>query len=323
MKKIIILFVIFTLILSSFSFADTFRNITYKLPKNHYISTNTKDVLQLNSNDISSSNNIVININPAEDYLGYVEITNDTLIHYKTELKNSFVDSAKNLPNSTIANSWGISETEYSSEIIAYKNSLKMLNCEAVELNSIKAQAIKYLIYSEIFNYPLIQVGYCIPNGNNYYFITFTGDYTDDEINSFLNTLSITGFVTKNDNFFNNNIVQAFLKGALAAVFLGIISFISTLFNKKKKTISSKNSYIYDPSLTSTDNLKKQFEQMDISALDNLIKNQKEEYTDEAYNIALEQYKIRSMLNNNEAEPQCNPDTENSNPIEEKKTTIL
>lgn len=52
--------------------------------------------------------------------------------------------------------------------------------------------------------------------------------------------------------------------------------------------------YIYDPSLSDIENQKKRFAEMDIEALDYLIKNSKNVYTDETYNLALEYYNLRS-----------------------------
>jgi hypothetical protein len=62
----------------------------------------------------------------------------------------------------------------------------------------------------------------------------------------------------------------------------------------KKENKEPIDDYIYDPSLSDIENQKNRFSQMDIITLDDLIKNKKEEYTEETYAIALEQYKLRS-----------------------------
>lgn len=291
MKKIICGLLILVSIFFNLSFAATFNNINYEIPKNHYISTNDGNLLQLTSNDISSDDNIVININPSDSYLGYVELTDNVLNQYKADMQESFVDGVKDLPNSTIANSWGVSEFEYSSEIIAYKNSMRMLSCEPVEITKNKAQAVKYIIYSEIFNYPLVQTGYCVPNGNNYYYITFTGDYTDSEINSFLNSIYINDFIEKSD--FWENIKKAVVVSLILVIGQAIKETYKKIKAPKQKTVIPLDDYIYDPSLSDIENQKKKFSEMNIITLDDLIKNKKDEYTEETYALALEQYKLR------------------------------
>lgn len=52
--------------------------------------------------------------------------------------------------------------------------------------------------------------------------------------------------------------------------------------------------YIYNPKLSDTENQIKRFSQMDILSLDYLIKNCKNVYTDETYEIALNCYESRS-----------------------------
>lgn len=86
--------------------------------------------------------------------------------------------------------------------------------------------------------------------------------------------------------------------GGLGAVMYYYINM--NLFSAPKtKRVKRKNKepiddYIYDPSLSDIENQKKRFAEMDIIALDYLIKNKKEEYTEETYAIAIEQYKLRS-----------------------------
>lgn len=302
MKRLVTFLVALIFILSSYSFAETFKNITYEIPKNHYVASIqniNEQALSLVSNDINSPNNIILQVTPSDKYIGYSDFSNSELKQYTTSLQKSFVDSVKNTPNSEIAKSWGLSEIEYSSEITAYKNSMKLLNCERVEITKNKAPAIKYIIYSEILTSPFIQTGYCIPNGNNYYYFTFSGNYTDKEINTFLNSIEIHNFVSKSDSFWDNSLVQAFIKGFLIALVLGFGQAIGALFKKKKQKSPlenevEENPYIYNPNLSDPENLKAKFSQMNIETLKKLIDTQKDEYTEEAYNIALEQYKLRS-----------------------------
>lgn len=63
---------------------------------------------------------------------------------------------------------------------------------------------------------------------------------------------------------------------------------------KKKKNAPPVDDYIYNPNLSDTENQKQRFAQMNIILLEDLIKNKKTEYTEETYNLALEQYKLRS-----------------------------
>lgn len=86
--------------------------------------------------------------------------------------------------------------------------------------------------------------------------------------------------------------------GGLGAVMYYYINM--NLFSAPKtKRVKEENKepidgYIYDPSLSDIENQKKRFAEMDIEALDYLIKNSKNVYTDETYNLALEYYNLRS-----------------------------
>lgn len=62
----------------------------------------------------------------------------------------------------------------------------------------------------------------------------------------------------------------------------------------KEKNKEPIDDYIYAPSLSNIENQKKRFAEMDIEALDYLIKNSKNVYTDETYNLALDYYNLRS-----------------------------
>lgn len=295
MRKISLL-LITLIIFCSISFADVFENITYQMPQNHYNggirNLNGHHMLQLYSNDISSSDNIVIQITPSDKNLGYMSFSDAELKKHKSLLEDTFVNSVKNASNSDMAKLLGVSALEFSSEITAYKNSIRMLSCERVEITKHNAPAIKYIIYSEFLNIPFVQTGYCFPNGKNYYYITFTGDYTNNEMNSFLSSISITDFVEKSDLW--GNIKKAVVVSLIFVMFQTIKEKYKKIQESKKKTEIPPDDYIYDPSLSDIKNQKNRFSQMDISTLEDLIKNKKDEYTEETYAIALEQYKLRS-----------------------------
>ena len=78
--------------------------------------------------------------------------------------------------------------------------------------------------------------------------------------------------------------------GALIYYFINMFLFVEQKFIPEKV---ENTPYIYNPKLSSTDNLKEQFNNMNILMLKNLIDNKKDEYTEEAYQIALEQYNLR------------------------------
>ena len=101
-------------------------------------------------------------------------------------------------------------------------------------------------------------------------------------------------------------IISIILQLVLGAGFIGGLGafmyyYINMhLFSAPKTEKTEENNkepiddYIYDPSLSDIENQKKRFAEMDIEALDYLIKNSKDVYTDETYNLALEYYNLRS-----------------------------
>lgn len=97
-------------------------------------------------------------------------------------------------------------------------------------------------------------------------------------------------------------IVSIFLTSIISIGFVGGLGalcyyFINMgLFSKKKPEKNSKNSdtFFINPKLTNAENQRIFFSEMPLEELKDLIENKKEEYTEEAYNIAFEQYKLRS-----------------------------
>ena len=90
----------------------------------------------------------------------------------------------------------------------------------------------------------------------------------------------------------------------VVSLMLGVWQIIKENYKKrqeiKEKNALPKDDYIYDPSLSDIENQKKRFSQMNIFILDDLIKNKKDEYTEETYNIALDYYKLRTNELENE-----------------------
>lgn len=85
--------------------------------------------------------------------------------------------------------------------------------------------------------------------------------------------------------------------GALIYYFINMALFCEkkcvAVVHKKKST--HKSTFYANPQLSDAENQKKYFLEMPLEELEDLIENKKEEYTEEAYNIALEQYKLRSI----------------------------
>lgn len=83
--------------------------------------------------------------------------------------------------------------------------------------------------------------------------------------------------------------------GAVMYYYINMNLFSASKTERAKgKNKEPIDDYIYDPTLSDIENQKKKFSEMNIKALDYLIKNSKNVYTDETYNLALEYYNLRS-----------------------------
>jgi hypothetical protein len=115
--------------------------------------------------------------------------------------------------------------------------------------------------------------------------------------------------------------------GALMYYYINMSLFCE---KKPEKISTAKNTFFANPKLTDVENQRIFFSEMPLEELKDLIENKKEEYTEEAYNIALEQYKLRSTINNSIYSSQQyinTSDTENTfnsndNPIAEKNNIL-
>lgn len=313
MKKISLIIVF---VLLNFSFAATtekFNNISFTLPNNHYKAgtyfVGEGEIYQIQKNN--STDNIIVQKYPSPVDLGYMKLTEKEFSDMRDELINELAISLKepfqDTTVSQFSEAWGTSQQTTDLTLNIVQNNSNITDCRLIDIPSLNLQSIRFTIYTNYSNHSsLRQIQYWIPNGYNYYYFIFTGNYTQSEIDNFLSTVKIDGLIKNNTPSIQISWKDAFVKGSVNAIVLGLVFFLISKFSKILKKIQPQITppneeveipFTENPNLSFEENLKEYYSKMDINSLKKIIDNQptSNDYNmEKIYDIALEQYHLRT-----------------------------